>query len=122
MLESAKNYDFRRNVPFASYYKINLYHWYGNQLTKKDWPLLSYEHLQDECTETDFDTELLNKEKIKAIKAISRHLTEHEQYILEGMLNNKVAKEIAREMGLSKKTVLNKKYIMIKKLRNHLAP
>lgn len=122
LLESAKSYDFRRNVPFASYYKINLYHWYGNQMTKKKWPVLSYEHLEDESTETDFDMELLNREKIEEIKKLSPCLTLHEQYILEGMLRNKAAKDIAKEMGLSKKTVLNKKYIMIKKIRNELDP
>ena len=120
LLESAKRYDFTRNVPFASYYKINLYHWYGNHMTKKRWNLLPYEQVLQESTETDFDKELLNKEKIKMIHKLQCYLTKQEVIILEGILNGLSEKEIARGMGLSKKTVLNKKYIMISKLKKHL--
>lgn len=121
LLESAKNYDFKKHVPFQSYYKINLYHWYGNYMNKKKWPTAYYEETIDESTEIDFDSELIREEELITIQQFSEHLTEHEKIILDGLLNNLSTKEIAEQIGLSKKTVLNKKYMMIKKIKEQVS-
>ena len=117
LLESARSYDFTKNVPFASYYKINLYHWFGNHMMKKKWPMASSNAADNESIEIDFNSRLVSDEKLKLILDCSCHLTKQEKFILNALLNNQSTKEIAEQLDLSKKTILNKKYMIIKKIK-----
>lgn len=121
LLESAKHYDFTRNVPFASYYKINLYNWYGNHMSKKKWDTLPYSFIEEGCLD-NIEEGLLHEEQMNCILNLKRVLTEQECIILKGLIKDKSTNEIAKEMGLSKKTILNKKYAMLSKIRKNLLP
>ena len=117
LLECARKYDASKNVPFASYYKINLYHWYGNQMQKRKINCTSLETIHEESESIDF-TEHLQKEKnVKLLKKSMKNLTKQERDILKELMEGQSALEIAKHLKLSKKTILNKKYIIIKKMR-----
>lgn len=118
LLECAKKFDKTKNVPFASYYKISLYHWYGNQMRKKKVECISLENFynvtgieDDYCDDNDI------KEKVQLLALSMGSLNTQEQDILNKLLEGQSPIEIAHSLNLSKKTVLNRKYIIIKKLR-----
>lgn len=117
LLECAKSYDAHKNVPFQSYYKIKLYNWYGNQMQKKKFNCTSIEEAYHHGTDIDF-TKAIEKEKnALLLKEGMALLTLQEQGILKKLLEGQTATEIAKQMKLSKKTILNKKYIIIKKMK-----
>lgn len=117
LLECVVTYDAKRNVPFESYYKIKLYNWYGNQMQKKKFNCTNIEEAYHHGIDIDF-TKAIEKEKnALLLKEGMALLTLQEQGILKKLLEGQTATEIAKQMKLSKKTILNKKYIIIKKMK-----
>ena len=116
LLECASKYDTTKNVPFESYYKICLYHWYGNHMRKKEIQCLSLENIFN--YEKIEDVYLCEDENnVKLLLEGMEFLNEQEQDILVRLLQGQLPLQIANDMHLSKKTILNKKYIIIKKMR-----
>ncbi len=120
LLESVKSFDENKGVPFPSYYKIKLYNWYGNQIAKDKKTVALYIKEYDGVENINFDKNLFTEEKILLIKNKSQNLTAQEQKILDKLLKSQSEKDIAKDLGLSKKTILNKKYIIIAKLKKIL--
>lgn len=120
LLECAKSYDSTKNVPFQSYYKIKLYHWYGNQLQKRR---IEYISLENERLDTyDFLDENFTKtleleEQMELIYSCIDTLQDQEKEIFLLLLAGLSPREIGEQYRLSKKTIQNKKYIIIKKLQ-----
>ena len=117
LLECAKNYDKRRRVPFESYYKISLYNWYGNQMQKKKLACVSLNEMIGHEETPDLLEQLEQKNKILHLAQHMDKLSDQEQEILKHLMNGESAAEIGKLLHLSKKTILNKKYIIIKKMK-----
>ncbi len=122
LMECAIHYDVNRNVPFESYFKIKLYHFYGNHISKKQIQTLSLvnESLYDEMVTVDFDTSLEKEERIQMLLALDHHLTNQESYILHALLHGDTILQISKTLGITTKTVLNKKYKIISKMKQLL--
>ena len=118
LIECCRKYDSQKNVPFASYYKISLYHWYGNYMKKKKPVCISMEQygIENETHEEIIE----EKENAQLIYNYIGVLSKKEQDILKRLVKGQLPKEIGSELGVSKKTVLNKKYIIIQKLRREI--
>ena len=117
LLECATTYDINRNVPFQSYYKIKLYNWYGNQIQKKKLNCINIEEAYHHGIDIDFIEEIEKEKNALLLRKGMALLTSQEQGILKKLLEGQTASEIAKQMKLSKKTILNKKYIIIKKMK-----
>lgn len=116
LLECAQKFDASRKVPFESYYKICLYHWYGNHMRKREIQCLSLENIFN--AESIEDVYLSDDDSsIKLLLEGMEFLNEQEQDILNRLLHGQLPLQIAHDMHLAKKTILNKKYIIIKKMR-----
>lgn len=112
LYECAKSYDEGRGVPFQSYYKIKLYHWYANHKRKKHVQTISIKSAEQVPCENQEAEDY--KEQIKG--AIG-HLTEIQRDIILKIMEGFTEKQIAELFGLSKKTIQNKKYEAIAKLK-----
>lgn len=120
LLECAKSYDSTKNVPFQSYYKIKLYHWYGNQLQKRKVECISFEDEQmngEDFLNDNFTKDLERKEQLERIYNYIDKLPKQEKEIFLLLLAGLSPREIGEQYHLSKKTIQNKKYIIIKKLQ-----
>lgn len=114
LLECCNQYDQGRGVPFASYYKITLYNTYANHKKKKVVPttLLQEVEMQEETVE-DIDYQIKKKMFNEAMETLS--ITD--QKILLRIVQGFSHQQIADELNISKKTVLNRKYASIQKLK-----
>ena len=121
LLECAKNYSFEKNVPFQSYFKIALYHWYGNQMKKKQLTTTNLDETMPPIASDDWLHELERKSELHQVAIMIQSLDHKEQLIFKKLMNGQSALEIARDLQLSKKTILNKKYIIINKLKKTLS-
>ena len=121
LLECAKNYVSEKNVPFQSYFKISLYHWYGNQLKKKQLTTTNLDETMPPIESNDWLSELERKSELHQVDIMIQSLDHKEQLIFKKLTNGQSALEIARDLQLSKKTILNKKYIIINKLKKTLS-
>lgn len=116
-------FDVKKGVPFASYYKLSLYHWYGSYMQKKK-PLLSYQvdyYMSEQVEEDRVIETLIEKEQIDAIVRYVHTLSQDEQTLFHALLQEQSTKEIAEQMHLTKKTIQNKKYALVKKIRLQMA-
>ena len=117
LLECAETYDARKKVPFQSYYKIKLYNWYGNQMQRKKFHCINIEEAYQHGIDIDFTEEIEKEKNALLLEKSMATLTDQEQDIIKKLLEGQTASEIAKQMKLSKKTILNKKYIIIKKMK-----
>lgn len=116
LLECCTKYDQSRGVPFASYYKITLYNAYANHKKKKEVPVI--EITEGNMGNTMQDFEYAMKRELFA-KALS-NLNQIDQKILIRICEGFTHEQIANELHLSKKTILNRKYVAIQKLKEIL--
>lgn len=116
LLESVQTYDEARGVPFQSYYKINLYHWYANHKRKKYWQEVA---LTEATSQTEQETDDLEEVKEQMEEAI-KTLPPTQQHIVKRLKEGYSEQEIALELGLKKKTVQNKKYEALDHLRKYI--
>lgn len=116
--ECVQDFDYTRGVNFASYYKIKLYHWYGNQMQKKK---LNYVALEEVKAVSEEEQECFKKlwikDQLEMIKSCLKDVSEEERALFHALIQDKTIEEIAKEMERTKKTVQNKKYALIKKIR-----
>lgn len=117
LLECALNYEADKHVPFPSYYKIKLWHKTGNIIHKKKHQYISLEALGDTSNLDDFTVDYEYKEQLEQLQLARQQLTEQENDLLDKILLGYDAKEIAAFYHLKKKTILNRKYLLVKKLR-----
>lgn len=117
LLECALDFDFTKHVPFPSYYKIKLWHTTGNVMRKKKLLCVSIDTYGDECDPSDFTVDYERKEQLRQLKLLSQELTSKEREILEMVQEGYEIGEIAAMLGIKKKTVQNRKYMAIKKLK-----
>ncbi len=119
LLECIKKYDTQKGVPFESFYKITLYHWYANHKRKKTFETVKL--TEDIATYEDIHIiqQIEYEEKKQCIQNGIAILTEQERFIILRVLENFTPEQIAQEMNLSKKTILNKKYQAIAKLKSY---
>ena len=124
LLECAKSYNSKKNVPFQSYYKIKLYHWYGNQIQKRKLECITLEESlamdHNQFIEEIVIQDAEKKERIQKVYACILKLNQQEKVIVKYLLQGLSAEEIAHLLHLSKKTILNRKYIIIKKIKEML--
>lgn len=115
LIECLTAYNPTYNVPFESYYKIKLYHWYSNHYRKKKCDTIP-------ISETSFSIEdiLIEKERREQMLLAIEKLTETEKVIMFKYIEGYTTKEIAEELNMNTKTVINKKNICIDKIRNYL--
>ena len=113
LYECAQNYDEGRGVPFESYYKIKLYHWYANHKRKKQVETVGLNAINDLIKEQE---QVFNEKRHQFNMALSE-LSETHQKIVLRIVQGFTKEQIAQELGLSKKTILNKKYEAISKLK-----
>lgn len=117
LLECALNYEADKHVPFPSYYKIKLWHKTGNIIHKKKYQYISLEALGDTSNLDDFTTDYEYKEQLRQLQLARQQLTKQENDLLDKILMGYEAKEIAALYHLKKKTILNRKYLLVKKLK-----
>ena len=111
LMECCMNYQAERGVPFASYYKIKLYNWYGNYKKKKR---IITEQISDEGAPNEEKKYKLEREMfLGAVKT----LKETDREILLLLCKGYSHDQIAKALGLTKKTVMNKKYLAIRELK-----
>lgn len=120
LLECALEFDKNKHVPFQSYFKITLWHKYGNYLHKKKFPCIPIDTFEDKSDHQDFTETIEEKEKVQHLQKQIKKLNASEQYIFNKLLEGETPEMIGRSLGISKKTVLNKKYNIIKKLKEVL--
>ncbi|MGL5691415.1 MAG: sigma-70 family RNA polymerase sigma factor [Bacteroidales bacterium] len=113
LLECCTKYDKGRGVPFASYFKITLYNAYANHKKKKN--VSTVEFTEGIMGETNQDLEHGMKKEL--FNQALRALGETDQKILLRICQGFTHTQIAEELGLSKKTVLNRKYVAVQKLK-----
>ena len=115
--ECIQEFDHRKGVSFASYYKIKLYHWYGNQMQKKKLSYVTLDEAKGVSEEQEYFKALWIKEQLKQIEKSLKDASEEEKALFHALMADKSIEDIAREMERTKKTVQNKKYALIKKIR-----
>lgn len=115
--ECVQDFDYTRGVNFASYYKIKLYHWYGNQMQKKKLSCVTLDEAKGVSEEQECFKALWIKEQLERIEKHLKDASEEEKALFHALMEDKSIEDIAREMERTKKTVQNKKYALIKKIR-----
>lgn len=114
LLECCIKYDKNRGVPFASYFKITLYNQYANHKKKKVVPTMTLQEIGvgEELME-DMDYQIKKELFSEALITLSPT----DQKILLRITQGFSHQQIAEELSISKKTVLNRKYAAIQKLK-----
>ena len=120
LLECVYDYDTNKKVPFESYYRIKLYHWYGNKMQRKKFELTNLEENKLPVENNDL-IEHIEHEQKKALLQTKLHvLNKRELLLYELIIKGHTTKEISKIMNITPKTVLNKKYIIINKLKEQI--
>lgn len=112
LYECAKDFDEGRGVPFQSYYKIKLFHWYANHKRKKHVPTIE---LKEAAAIIDLEEDYA--EQKQQIRGAITHLSDMQRDIILKIMQGFTEEQIAYDFGLSKKTIQNKKYEAIAKLK-----
>lgn len=120
LLECALNYQAEKGVPFQSYYKITLWHKTGNIIHKKHHPCISLELFGETEEAKSFTMHDEQREQLEQLQHARLFLTAKECDLLDKILQGYKAKEIAMMYGLKKKTILNRKCLLVKKLKELL--
>lgn len=120
LLESVERYDNSRGVPFQSFYKINLWNWYGNYRSKKKVQFVALnDHESHEEGEMYTNMELEEK-RGKFSKALTC-LNEKEQKIIIRVTQGFTVEQISKELHMDSKKVSTMKYRAINKLKREVA-
>ena len=116
--ECIQSYDHTKGVAFASYYKIKLYHWYGNQMQKKKLQCVALEEASIQLQDQDhLFRQLWTSCQLQIIEHHLKDVSQEEKKLFHALVQDKSMEELARDMQLTKKTVQNKKYALLKKIR-----
>lgn len=119
LYECAMNFDEGRGVPFESYYKIKLYHWYANHKKKKLPICVELQEIREQ--KNDIYEQILEQREKKSTMCIALNcLTESERDIILRIMEGFTEEQIASEYGLCRKTVQNKKYAAISKMKKFI--
>lgn len=119
LYECAQDYDEGRGVPFESYYKIKLYHWYGNHKKKKTPICVELQEISEHYQ--DMYEQILEKKEKKSTMCIALNcLTEMERDIVLRIMEGFTEEQIATEYGLCRKTIQNKKYAAVSKMKKFI--
>ncbi len=131
LLECANKYDLSQNVPFESYYKMNLHYWFLNRIRQKTELLVVDQNWQDGFSMTDvMESTMGNAPEIiglnethRILKGALETLTEKQrQAVVLFYLKEIKLVEIAKHMGCSYKVAYKHKEAGIKKIRKQIFP
>lgn len=115
-------FDVKKGVPFASYYKLSLYHWYGSYMQKKKpLPSCQTDYMSEQVEDDRVIETLIEKEQMAEVVRFVQTLSQDEQKLFHALLQEQPTKKIAEQMHLTKKTIQNKKYALVKKIRLQMA-
>ena len=117
LVECALNFDVKKQVPFHSYYKIALWHATGNYRRKKQPVCISLDNWMDTKSVDDLVSNYEHKEEVEYLKTLTKHLTSKERVVIYWVQQGYKNEEIAKLLGVKKKTIQNRKYMAIKKLK-----
>lgn len=118
LYESAIKFEEGRGVPFQSFYKINLYHWYGNHKRKKEFLMGQY---QEEISLEDELTRMVEEKEQKLLLDMAiKSLSDKDRDIILKHLQGFTDEQIALKYKVSKKTIQNRRYNIINKLKNRV--
>ena len=120
LYESAQKYDEARGVPFESFYKINLYHWYGNYKRKKRYKEVELTEAAEQMNESIQESLVEMKEKKIMLNNALSQLSSMEYNIILRIMQGFTEQQIADEYSLSKKTIQNKKYVAMAKMKEFI--
>ena len=131
LLESANRYDLGQNVPFESFYKMNLTYWFLNQIRKKKELLVVDNEWQGGFSMTDvIESSIGNAEEAAEYNEITAALNDafnlltdkQRQVVVLFYLKGKRLGDIAELMGCSYKVAFKHKDAGIKKIRKQMYP
>jgi RNA polymerase sigma factor (sigma-70 family) len=123
LVKCLEKFDSSLEVPFESYYKIQLYGWRSNQNRKKREFLSQQQESNDEITqqideEADTQKQVERKCFYEAVMKELRHMQPTEQTLVIGYyLQNKSLKELAKVMGINYKTAEFRKGKALRQLK-----
>lgn len=123
VIDAIKNYD-PKKASFSGYLKYRLYYHFLDK-SKKQFPLSlnSLDRKGEELenmikSPLDLEKDLLDKEKYQYLYSCIEKLKKDEKKLIYlKYFSNKSHKEIGEILGLASKTISNKHYLIIKKLR-----
>lgn len=126
LLKCLEKYDASLGVPFASYYKIQLYGWRANQNRKKTDHLSQVADLEDEITQiadetVNIELQTQNKILLEQNLQVLKHMKVNDQALVIGYyLQHRSLKDLAEELGIKYKSAEYKKTQAIKYLKSIL--
>lgn len=129
LLECANKYDVSQNVPFESYYKMNLHFWFLNRIRKKTELLVVDQNWQGGFSMTDvMESTMGNASEILALNethevlkdALGTLTQKQRQAVVLFYLKGIKLVEIAKHMGCSYKVAYKHKEAGIKKIRKQM--
>lgn len=118
LYESALEFCRSKNVPFQSFYKIKLYHWYSNYRKKKSLEEISMVYDSQDCY--DLQKDIIEKEKKIVMNIAIKSLTEKERSIIIKHIQGFTDEQIGEYMNLNKKTIQNYRYEIMNKLKKYI--
>lgn len=116
LFECVMEFDKGRGVPFESFYKITLFHWYSNHASKMCKEELT--DIKEQIDELQYLVEQEKNERMQLLNAAMQSLTPKQQRIIRYALCGYHDKEIAQLEEVSLKNVRNNRERSIKKLRH----
>lgn len=119
LLECALSYDKTKSVPFESYYKISLYHWYSNKYRKKQIHTVELSD-QEEALSTDVESRVEKVLVIQLVQQFVCSMNADDQKLINLTLAGYGPKEISMITGRKYKNVRNRKANIMKKLRKEM--
>ncbi len=131
LLECANRYDLSQNVPFESFYKMNLHYWFLNRIRKKTELLVVDSEWQGGFSMTDvIESTIGNAHEVAELNEVTKALNDafklltdkQRQVVVLFYLKGIRLGDIARSMGCSYKVAFKHKDAGIKKIRKHIAP
>lgn len=117
LYECALKYDKSKGVPFESFYKITLYHWYSNKYRKKQIETVALEERQ-ESSENNMESSIIMAMVIDEVRRLARQMNENDQKIINLTIEGYGSKEVAFILGMKYKTLRNRKALILKKIRD----
>lgn len=115
LYECAIEFQEARGVPFQSFYKMRLYHWYSNFKKRKQ--IMKVELHQIEDQQEDLQQLIVENEKKMFMNLAIKQLSERERHIILRHLEGFTDEQISSEMKICKKTIQNYRYTIVKKLQ-----
>lgn len=119
LVESIKEWESKRGVPFQSYYKIRLWNWYGNHKKKKEVEQVALGDYEAYEMGSEMEVVEQNEQKKIFFNALEI-LNEEERKIIMRTYQNFTIRQISEELKLEPKKVSQIKHRAMTKLKRHI--